>query len=90
MIESKSLHVFHNGTDWYVAESAEDASRVAEDHYTCDAADVGAEPGDLEQLPDDKPLTILDTENHEGPSTTKTCAEWCASNGRGFLGSTEF
>jgi hypothetical protein len=37
----------------------------------------------VEQLSADKPLTVRDDDDNE--STTKTCAEWAASEGRGYL-----
>lgn len=78
------LHVFENDViDWIVAESADEARQIAFEH-----SGKSDEYADLEytQCPDDQPLTI----NEDGNETTKTCAEWCTINGKGFLCSTEY
>lgn len=82
-----TLHVFTNGFDWIVAESAADAARLAEDHH---GGTGDGDPDEWEQLSDKKLLPIYDTDDRAGPRTTKTCAEWARDNGRGFLCTTEF
>lgn len=82
-----TLSVFKNEVvEHVVAESEADASQVwretvGEDY---DEEDCGA----WEREPDDTVLSITDDsgENEE----SKTCAQWAASNGRGFLCSTEY
>lgn len=77
------LKLWHDGTETYVAESAEEARRM----QTQLIGDWDATP--LEQwkertAPDPLMLHIED----EGP-VEKTLAEWIATNGKGFLCSTE-
>ena len=83
--EAKPLHVYQNEViDSIVATSEEEARQIAYE-YT----EQSEEYSDLEytQRPDDMPLTIHDD---EGGKEIKTCAEWCARNGKGFLCSTEY
>ena len=88
------LHVWHNGYDWVVATTAEDARAVEHEVSlggVCSHDDACDCEGDgWEQWPDDKTVTIHDLDGDEGPTQTKTCAEWVAQQGRGFLCSTEY
>jgi hypothetical protein len=82
------LHCFSDDVDTVIAASVEDAD-AAYDEWA--GGDTGQERARWTQLPDDKPLTItVDPELNRGRRVTKTCAEWVASNGRGFLCSTEY
>lgn len=80
------LNVYKNETDWVVAESKEDASKV-----WCETS--GAEffdenwQGEWEMMDPASTISIIDD---EGKKVTKTCQEWIAENGRGFLCSTEW
>lgn len=88
---ANSLHVFSDddGCDSVVAYSAEDAWAVWQEQ-------TGEKRDDYpdkrwEQDPDEEPLSILEeTDEGEMVRTTRTRAEWCALNGRGFLCSTEW
>lgn len=77
------LHVFRNQViDWVIAASPEDADAVCVDYYD----DPPDDPGAWIQLPDDRVLWIIE----DGVRVEKTCAEWVAQKGRGFIASTEF
>lgn len=80
------LRAFTDGVETYIAYSAEDAFR-------CQYDLIGENPDDenfFEEVAHNNILSIND-ENFEPRQTiTKTCAEWCESNGRGFLCSTEW
>jgi hypothetical protein len=79
------LHVWTNDTDTVVATSAVEARRIAADMVGETIEDY---PGDeWYKYEDDHPLTINDDETGK---TTKTCAQWITSDGRGFLCSTEY
>jgi hypothetical protein len=82
-----SLHVWHDGYDWVVAESAEDAVDVECDITSNRLSDY--DPDEWQQLPDDKPLKIVDWDGN-GTDREQPCAAWVAENGRGFLCSTEY
>jgi hypothetical protein len=89
MANSK-LHVFSDGddVDRYVAYDAADA-------HALQLETIGehcAELDDWHALPGDKKITIeFDDESAQGliGSHTKTCDEWIAIMGRGFLCSSE-
>lgn len=90
-----ALHVFTDRTDFYVASSVDDVLALWVEL-------TGDDPGYFEreewnQEPDDRQMTIWceddqPTEPHSDGAelVTKTCSEWAASNGRGFLASTEY
>lgn len=86
------LHVFKNDVvDWFVAETAEEAKRLSIAYAKECGIDVELYDVDdnmFTQERDDKRLTIND--DSESGKTTKTCAEWAAQNGKGFLCSTEY
>ena len=80
-----TLAVWHNGWDWVVASSREDARDVA-------CASSGERPEDYdaddwERCADDSTVTIRG--DNGAPSETRTCAEWVTTHGRGFLCTTE-
>ena len=84
------LKVWANGViDWVVAESAEDARAVANEHTGGPGDDDDEIPAgdEWEAEPDDKVLSI---HGDEGGTEEKTCAVWVAQNGRCFLCSTEY
>jgi hypothetical protein len=81
------LHCFTNEIDTYVAASLEDALAAEREHTGMRPEDQ--DPETWEQLAEDHELGIwLDEElkNH----ATKTCAEWAAERGRGFLCTSEY
>lgn len=78
------LHVFYNDCDVVIAASPEDAGAVlAEIGCTLD----NPEDYPFVQWPDDKVFTVRD--EHGEVEGRKTCAEWAAGNGRGYLACTE-
>lgn len=86
------LHVYKNKvTDWVVAESVEHAQQLLTEYLQSMGSDGPDEFGlAFEQEPDDKVMTITcEDENEQMQKQTKTCAEWAASEGPGFLASTE-
>jgi hypothetical protein len=85
------LHVFEGECDWIVARDLDDAWAVALEQWGGVMSDYG-ERDDFAQLPNDQPLSIWDGEDGPGTGTkvTKTCAEWIAEHGRGWLCGTEF
>lgn len=82
------LHVFTNDAEWYVAESLEDALAAQREQTGFTAEDQ--EPSEWGQLDDDGLLSIRVDEECAEPAVSKTCREWAAEKGRGFLCSTEF
>ena len=101
-----TLHVYTNDTDTVIAADLDDVRAIVEAQIGCTLEAEGWSLDDWRQVPDDKPLTIVDNEGDLAkrgetiippppgldvyPRVTKTCAEWVASDGRGFLCSTEF
>lgn len=86
-----TLKVWANDvTDWVIAESAADARAVLNEHtgFPGDDDDQIPPEDEWEAEPDDKPLEIR-TDDGRGV-VKKTCAEWVAESGRGFLCSTEY
>ncbi len=85
------LNVFHDGQDWFVAESIEDAALIRSEMYPDE------EPEDFEELsrlPDDEVIGVLCNELGEpddhGTALNKTASEWARQVGRGVLCSTDF
>jgi len=79
-----TLHVYRNGaTDWFVAESAEEAHAMGLELGALVGADEEYADEVYVQCADDSFLKI-DSENGPGVEA-KTCAEWAASSGKGFL-----
>lgn len=83
------LHVFtDDGTEWYIAATLDDALAAQREH-----TGIGPDDQDREywtEVPDESELGIYLDEEREAEATTKTCAEWAAEKGRGFLCSTEY
>ena len=83
------LSVYHDGEAelWVVAESKEHAFELLRDGGYYDGFESIAD--DFVQLEDDKELTIIEGTDAvtvaECGRITKTCREWCESNGSGFL-----
>jgi len=75
-------------TDWVIAESPEDATKVWEESCGDDYSED--DHGAWVVEPDDAVITMADDwDDTKTTKTTKTCAEW-AAEGRGFLCSTEY
>lgn len=87
----EALRVYHClGSDWVVARSVEDATAVLrETHGTHGTFEVN-EGDTIDPLPDDKPLTIREENDHGYVSTTMTCGEWARITGRGYLAGESF
>jgi hypothetical protein len=88
-----ALHVFTDEVDSYVAENLEEAMAAQRAH--AGLLVEHQDPAAWEQCPDERELAIHTDENGnaahgDAPLVTKTCAEWAAANGRGFLCSTEY
>lgn len=99
------LKVYHNGCDWVVAESPEDADKVIGE-YT--GGDYGDDPDEWEELDPSHVLNIYQSDlPNRGYYTSKnfdisqdgelgmfvisgTCQQWVDTEGRGFLCSTEY
>lgn len=94
--EPGPLHVYANDiTEWFVADSAEEAAIIAEEHGRKCGMRVEEMGLVFEQVPDDRVLTIEHEVTrggvHEGAvKKSMTCAEWAALNGKGFLATTEY
>lgn len=93
------LHVFHDGWNWVVAASAEEAVKAYAEHIgddICPDEDGGA-PEHWKQLSDevtieiwcDEDGSITEVEADGAEPVGRTCAAWIARNGWGFLCSTE-
>ena len=84
--------VFENGvTDWYVAESAEQAaSMLRADNAKETGPNVPESELDCEftACPDEMVLTI--DPDGDGEEESRTCAEWAAISPLGFLATTEY
>lgn len=81
------LHVFKNyAVDWFVAETAEEASRMYREFVKNTGMGIDEDEMCLEftQLDDSKTISIL-VDDTEGSKVNKTAAQWCVSNGKGFL-----
>ena len=83
-----TLRVWTDGTDWYIAESAERAWQLAHEA-------MGATPGEANDVDDWSALADSDRlrvyDDRDGLTYTRTAAEWVAHEGKeGFLCSTEF
>ena len=82
------MKCYQNEFDWVIANSIEDAWDVWCDH-------IGELREDYDdgcfwkEVPVDEVLSMHD-ENKDNTVTKKTVKEWIASEGRGFLMSTEF
>lgn len=85
------LKVFTNDTDTVVANDLADAQRVWEEKIGATFEQEGMSLDDWSRIADDKPITIRNLHDRGwDDKATKTAAEWVASEGRGFLCSTEW
>ena len=83
------LHVYKIDTgasEWVIAESESDAIRLLSEWADIPAAEY--DDAKCTMLPNDEVIGILLVD--EGETITKTCAEWVAHSGEGFLASTEY
>jgi hypothetical protein len=78
-----TLRVYANDVvDWVIASSPEDADAVCREH----TGDTDDDPHNWTVCADDHVLPI----HTDDGTIEKTCAEWVAEHGRGFLCSTEY
>ena len=96
MSDERKLHVFEIGPDTVIAYDVDDAWTVWSEQSGEDRDDYETYD-DPVLLPDDKTLSIwcdadgIAEPNGDGADTVeRTCAEWIAREGRGFLCSTEY
>lgn len=82
------LHVFANDCEWYVAADLDDAL-AAQREFTGFTED-DQERDEWDQLDDESSLNVHMEIDGEDELVTKTCREWAAEKGRGFLCTTEF
>ena len=81
-----TTHVFHNETEWFVAETADEALTLSMNESGLTSEDMEDDP--FFQLPDDSELTIIDVDDNQ--KFTKTCRQWADESEPGFLCSTEW
>lgn len=80
-----TLKVYENDvTEWVIAESPEDATRIIEEQMGFAHDD----PPEWAECDLDRVWTL--EEGPTGVPISKTFREWIASEGRGFLGTTEY
>lgn len=85
------MKVFTNHTDTVVASCLADIPAVLAHHYGSTMEEEGWSLDDWDQVPDDKQITIRNVHDRGYyDKEVKTAAEWAASEGRGFLCSTEW
>lgn len=84
-----TLHMYKEECDSVIAESKEDAAVVWAEHTGCDyRGEFDEDPIECwDQIPDDRPVKLSYPED---VAATRTAAEWCARDGRGFWASTEY
>ncbi len=85
------LYMFKEECDTVIAESKDDAAKVWALHTGCTEFPDGRNDVPTAecwaQIPDDQQVTLSFPEDE---AATMTAAEWCAKDGRGFWGSTEY
>ena len=85
------LQVFHDGYDWVIAASAEDAAALLTESRGDDPPILAAE---FTAMAPDAKLGVLCNErgkpDDHGIGVTKTCAEWVEQEGRGILCSRDY
>jgi hypothetical protein len=83
-----NLKVWTNGTDTVVASDLDEVQQIVEKQHGTTFAAEGWSQDEWWAEDDDQPLTIHNVDGHDTVET-KTRREW-ASEGRGFLCSTEY
>lgn len=83
------LHVYATECDWFVAESRDDAWRLALEQWGGEISDYG-DVDDMEQVDDVAVISIWTEDPGEGEKVSKTAAQWAREHGRGWLCGTEF
>jgi hypothetical protein len=73
------MHVFSDSEEMVIAVDVDDARAVMRE---LGGPDVWPDDVEIERMPDERPLTILDEEHGE---IRKTFGEWAAEKGRGYL-----
>ena len=85
------LSIWTNDTDKVVAVDLDDVKKVLQGHCGSNEFDDEVNNGEWYKVADDQPITIVTLDGPDGDTKiTKTASEWIASDGRGFLCSTEF
>ncbi len=85
---SNELHVFNNDHDWVIATSPKDAIAVWCAEMGENIENYSYEEETWDVLDDGKFISIF-VEEDDTEATRKTCAEWIAEKGRGFLCTTD-
>lgn len=87
------LKVWKGDEDWIVAETPQEALELLAKHGGWSSAEewledhgVASAEEEFDALRDSHSLTI----DCEDEKVTKTCAEWCAENGKGYLAGTNW
>ena len=91
----RTLHMYKEECDTVIAESPKDAMAVWCEHTGDSYADeFGTDMGEPEDawelVPDAQSVTLHFPDEPDRQPETRTAAEWCASNGRCYWGSTEY
>lgn len=79
------MHVYTNGTDWFIARDADDLRAAIVEHHG-----EGANTDGFRALPDNALVTVTDVDEPGQPKVTKTVRQWLRFEKRGLLCSTEF
>lgn len=85
-----TLHMFREYADTVIAESKEDAAKVWAEHTGGDYREERDGDDPVEswvQIPDREMVSLAHPEEE---AATMIASDWCAKEGRGFWGSTEF
>ena len=81
-----TLSVWHDGDDWVIAESAEDATAIWTEYYGEPAEELH-----WKRWEDSRTLSVFDfDEDGNVQKVMRPCAEWIAKNGRGWLCSVNY
>lgn len=86
-----TLKVFTNDTDTVVATDLEDVKNIVEAHYGSTFEQEGWTIDEWGEVPDAEVITIHNFHDRGyDDKVARTAAEWAATEGRGFLCSTEW
>lgn len=86
-----ALRVFTNDTDTVVADDLADVQTVVEQQYGVTFEQEGWTLAEWREVTSTEPITIRNAHGQGwDDKETKTAFEWVASNGRGFLCTTEW
>ncbi len=86
-----TLLMYGDSTDKVIAESPDDAMALWAAQYGMSyTEETGCGPDEWLSVPADKPVTLCFPDDANRPSETRSAAEWIASKGRCWFGSTEY